>query len=331
MRRGGWRALALVVATAAACDGPAEVAGPVAGPPADVAAVGPSGAGTPSRGSAGPSGPDADDAAPVGPSPLDDPYRGLGTWIDIYDLEAWDHPARTVRAMRRHGVHTIYLQTSNSSRGRPFVHPEEVVALLDAAARGGLDVVAWYLPGFRDLRTDLRRTLAAIRLTTPSGNRFASFALDIESPEVSRQLVRTRRLLVLTERIRLAVGEAYPLGAIVPSPRRLRTDPWFWPSFPYRRLAEAYDVFLPMTYFTWRVSGREGASWYTAKNILILRQETAGMNVPIHVIGGIAADASDPETRGFVRTIRSRNVIGASYYTFPMIRDEQWSLLRAIG
>jgi hypothetical protein len=54
------------------------------------------------------------------------------------------------------------------------------------------------------------------------------------------------------------------------------------------------------------------------------------MTVPIHVIGGIAADASAQETRGFVDTIRSRDVIGASYYTYPMIRREQWRALRAI-
>lgn len=258
------------------------------------------------------------------------PYGGLGTWIDIYDSEAWERPKATVRAMRDHGVRTVYLQTSNFSRGRPFVHPEGVVRFLDAAAAEDVDVVAWYLPGFRDLRTDLKRALAAIRLRTPAGNRFDSFALDIESPEVRRHGVRTRRLLALSARIRRAAGEDYRLGAIVPSPRGVRTNSWYWPSFPYRSLAATFDVFLPMTYFTWRGSGREDAAWYTAKNILILRQETSGMNVPIHVIGGIASDASPQETRGFVETVRGRDVIGASYYTFPLIRPRQWRALRTI-
>jgi hypothetical protein len=315
-----WRvrtiALVLALSAAAACDGPVEVVAPADDGAVDVAAEG-----------AGETG----SSPVVVPETDEDPYRGLGTWIDIYDVGAWEHPGRAVRAMRLHGVRTIYLQTSNFSRGRPFVHPEGVVRLLDAAARNGLQVVAWYLPGLRDLRTDLKRTLAAIRLTTPSGNRFASFALDIESPEIRRQADRSRRLLALSERLRRMVGPEYPLGAIVPSPRRLRTDPWYWPSFPYREIAGLYDVVLPMTYFTWRVAGRVGASWYTSKNILILRQETAGMNVPIHVIGGIASDASAQETRGFVETIRTRNVIGASFYTFPMISDEQWRALRAIG
>lgn len=266
------------------------------------------------------------DQGPVGRNP----YGGLGTWIDIYDSEAWERPEAAVRAMRNHGVRTVYLQTSNFSRGRPFVHPEGVARFLDAAAAQDVDVVAWYLPGFRDVRTDLKRVLAAIRLRTPAGNRFDSFALDIESPEVRRQGVRTRRLLELSARIRRAAGDGYRLGAIVPSPRGVRTNSWYWPGFPYRRLAATFDVFLPMTYFTWRGSGREDAAWYTAKNILILRQETAGMNVPIHVIGGIASDASPQETRGFVETVRGRDVIGASYYTFPMIRPRQWRALRTI-
>ena len=258
-------------------------------------------------------------------------YRGLGTWIDIYDVRAWAHPEATVRAMRDRGVRTLYLQTSNFSRGRPLVYRSAVLRFLDAGARHGVRVVAWYLPGFADVGADLRRAASAIRLRTPGGNRFDSFALDIESPEVRRQSVRTRRLLSLSARIRLVAGPGYPLGAIVPSPHRVRLDPWYWPSFPYRRLAGLYDVFLPMTYFTWRVSGRQGAAWYTGQNIGILRQEIEGLDVPIHVIGGIASDASRQETRGFVDILLSRRALGGSYYTFPMVRPEQWSLLRGIG
>jgi hypothetical protein len=304
----------LLVVVAAACEAPAEGLGASSAARSSVVEV-------------------AEPPSPLSVPmlPEDDPYRGLGTWIDIYDARAWAHPERTIRSMRAHGVRTVYLQTSNFSRGRPFVHPEGVVRFLDAAATSGVRVVAWYLPGFRDVRTDRKRALAAIRLTTLAGNRFDSFALDIESPEVRREEARTRRLLALSDRIRRVVGPGYRLGAIVPSPRRQRTDPGYWPSFPYRDLATLYDVFLPMTYFTWRGSGREDAAWYTAKNILILRQETAGLNMPIHVIGGIADAASVQETRGFIETVRETNVIGASYYTFTMIRDDQWRALRGIG
>jgi hypothetical protein len=89
-------------------------------------------------------------------------------------------------------------------------------------------------------------------------------------------------------------------------------------------------VFLPMTYYTFRVHGPRLASWYTAQNVQIIRQETSGMQVPIHVVGGISFDATGGETRGFVQTVRQREVLGASYYTFPGITREQWEALRRI-
>jgi hypothetical protein len=261
----------------------------------------------------------------------DEPYRGLGTWIDIYDHEVWQHPTRSVRSMAAHGIRTIYLQTSNYNRNQPFVHREGVEAILDAAKEHGLEVVAWYLPGFADVATDLQRTILSIRMRTKAGNAFDSFALDIESPEVRRPSVRTRRLLRLSEAIRREAGAEYPLGAIVASPHRLvRTDPYFWPGFPWRRLADLYDVMLPMTYYTYRVAGPQDAAWYTAQNVQIIRKETSGMKVPIHVVGGISFEATGPETQGFVRTVENKHVIGASYYTYPGITPDQWKALRAL-
>jgi len=260
-----------------------------------------------------------------------EPYEGLGTWIDIYDTNVWERPVHVVRSMAAHGVRTIYLQSSNYHRNRPFVHAEGVEAIVDAAHRRGLEVVAWYLPGFLDPSLDLHRAVRTIRFETSSGNRFDSFALDIESSEVRRPDLRTARLLRMSAAIRRAAGEEYPLGAIVTSPDRLvRTDPHFWPDFPWRRLAGTYDVFLPMTYYTYRVEGPRAAAWYTAQNVQIIRRQTTGLNVPIHVVGGISFDATGPETQGFVQTVLEWDVIGASYYTFPGITVDQWKALSAL-
>jgi len=259
------------------------------------------------------------------------PYEGFGTWIDIYDTAVWEHPVHAVDSMAAHGVRTIYLQTSNFNRNGPFVHPDGVESIVDAAHRRGLEVVAWYLPGFRDPPTDLRRAIRSIRFRTDRGNGFDSFALDIESSEVRRPGLRTARLLRMSAVIRATAGADYPLGAIVASPHRMvRTDPRFWPGFPWRRLAETYDVFLPMTYYTYRVKGPRAAARYTAQNVQILRQETLGLNVPIHVVGGISFDATGPETQGFVHTVLERDVIGASYYTFSGITLDQWKALSAL-
>lgn len=320
----------------AACVGSPEVVGSAGGPPGSADRPGtlrldpargpargpfsaPSPQGTPAFGGSG----------TVGSATR--PYEGLGTWIDIYDTEVWEHPVHAVRSMSAHGIRTIYLQSSNYNRNRPIVHLDSVEAILDAAHGRGIEVVAWYLPGFRDLRLDLHRAVRTIRFETRHGNRFDSFALDIESPEVRRASLRTTRLLRMSAAIRRAAGAGYPLGAIVASPDRLvRTDPRFWPGFPWRRLADTYDVFLPMTYYTYRVQGPRAAAWYTAQNVQIIRQQTSGMQVPIHVVGGISFDATGPETQGFVHTVLERDVIGASYYTFPGITLDQWKALSAL-
>jgi hypothetical protein len=142
--------------------------------------------------------------------------------------------------------------------------------------------------------------------------------------------VRTSRLLQLSLRIRAVVGDSYPLGAIVPSPHGVQTNPTYWPGFPYRELAGIYDVFLPMTYFTWRVRGAQDAGWYSGQNITIIREETGDPAVPIHVIGGISDEATTSETRGFVRIVREHEAVGASYYDFPGTTPEQWEILASV-
>ena len=268
---------------------------------------------------------------PGSPATVRDPidvYRGLGTWIDVYD-SAWRDPEASVRRMAAEGIRTLYLQTSNFSRTGPFVYRDKVGRFLDAAHRRGIRVVAWYLPGFEDVVLDVHRTLAAVTYRSRDGNTFDSYAVDIESPAVSRSFTRTRRLLAYSRRLRGAVGPDYPLGAIVPSPVSLAMPTTYWPAFPFRSLARAYDVFLPMTYFTYRVSGEDGAHWYTAQNIEIIRRLTGDPTVPIHVIGGIGPSPS--ETRGFVDAVRERGVIGASYYTFPITPDDDWQPLRQVA
>ena len=113
-----------------------------------------------------------------------DPYRGLGTWVDIYDTGVWADPEGAVAAIAARGARTVYLETSNYSQAVPIRRPALVARFLEAAHAQGLAVVAWYLPGFLDVARDVRRSLAAISFTTMSGQTFDGFGLDIESPAV---------------------------------------------------------------------------------------------------------------------------------------------------
>ena len=127
-------------------------------------------------------------------------------WVDLYDEAAWADPVAAVADMAAHGVRTLYLETSNADRSSAFVDEAGVSAFLDAGAADGVQVVAWYLPNLQDIATDASRSEAAIAYATAAGNRFAGFALDIESAAVSDATLRTRRLLELSGALRAAAG-----------------------------------------------------------------------------------------------------------------------------
>jgi len=257
-------------------------------------------------------------------------YRGLGSWLDIYETDALDDPEGTVLAMKSYGVRTIFIETSNYNRAKAILYPDLVGAFLDAAHREGMRVVAWYLPDFARLKRDLERSMAATLFRSASGQRFDSFALDIEASVVEDPAARSRRLLALSAEIRAAVGPSYPLGAITPNPVRLATDTGFWPDFPYGALTQYFDVFVPMDYFGSVAGGLRGAHDYTAQAIDLIREGTGDPTVPIHVIGGIADDLNDREVRGFVHAVRERGVLGASLYNFSVTGSEDWAEMRSV-
>jgi hypothetical protein len=254
-------------------------------------------------------------------------YAGLGTWIDVYDPNAWSAPDATAAAVRARGVRTLYLQTSNSNRSADLVRAAALGRLVDAAHARGLRVVAWYLPTLLHPARDLRRTLAAVRFRTPTGGRFDSFALDIESSSVRSPALRNARLLDLSRRLRAAVGPSYPLGAIIPSPVGMKLLPRYWPGFPYSDLWRVYDVFLPMAYFSYRAHGDAAVAGYVRRGIEIIRARTGDPDVPIHVIGGISQRTSAAEARGFMRAVRGCRTFGFSLYDFFGTSASAWRTL----
>lgn len=252
-------------------------------------------------------------------------YRGLGTWIDIYDDETWDRPVASVRRMHRKGVKTLYLETANYRIDRPIFRPDVVSTIIEAAHRRGIRVIAWYLPSFDNIAKDRRRSMAAIRFRTANGQRFDGFALDIEATVVRDIDTRNRRMRKLTRQIRERVGDRYTIGAIVPEYAAL-----YWPGFPYKYVARHYDVFLPMAYYTFRTSGAAGTRKWIRRNIDGVRAATGDPDVPIHIIGGLSKDTTLRELRAFVTTVLDREVMGASLYEFETTRNRQWEQLARI-
>jgi hypothetical protein len=259
-------------------------------------------------------------------------YRGSGAWIDIFDGPVLADPAGTVATLALYDVRTIYVETANFTNPRvgSIAYPLSLGPLIDAAHANGMKIVAWYLPGFKDLRRDLRRSLDAIRFTTIAGGRFDSFALDIESSAVRSISRRNHRARLLSKRIRRKVGSRYPLGAIVPDQRSTSVSlPSVWPHFPYRRLSPIYDVFLPMGYSSARGHGSQFVYLYTRANVEYLRAATKDAALPVHVIGGLANKLSVSEDEAVVQAAVDTGAIGASFYDLRLSDAGEWDALGA--
>ena len=260
-------------------------------------------------------------------------YSGLGSWIDIFDDAAWAEPEAAVRQMYREGATILFLQSASSRPGPPVHRPARTARVRRAAHKRGMTVIAWYLAPYVDRRYETRRAVRAIRFETGDGERFDGFALDIETAADSPPApVRNRRLLVMSKRLREVAGPLYPLGAITPSPAGLAMphgQAW-WPDFPFRELADIYDAFLPMGYYTYHATTARGAYRDTRRNIRLLRKETGDPYVPIHLIGGAAAYSNAAEGRAFARAANREGVIGASMYDQMTMGAEDWDAVRSV-
>jgi hypothetical protein len=273
------------------------------------------------------------DARPAGAA---SPYAGLGAWVDVFDYVpafAGKHPSitlATIDDLAARGVRTLYLQVSKADPRSPglFADYGRATAMLRRAHRRGMQVVAWYLPTLGKISVDIERVEAIAALRT-RGHRFDAVGLDIEDtshvPNVNN---RNRRLLQLARALDTAMPHR-PIGAIVFAPIAIEVvHPEIWPRFPYTRLADHVDVWLPMSYSTYRdpASGFHDPARYARGNMARLRGHVPG--AIIHTIGGGADGYNKRDARRFVEKVREEGGIGWSLYDAATTSDAVWTALQ---
>ncbi|MGH9186029.1 MAG: hypothetical protein ACRD0U_09480 [Acidimicrobiales bacterium] len=257
-------------------------------------------------------------------------YGGLGAWIDAFDyVPAYQtggpsavRPA-AVDDMAAQGVTTLFVQAArNDPRSPNGIADREVLAqFLVRAHRAGLRVVAWYLPRFADIEVDLRNLLLLHEFEV-LGHRFDGLAVDIEFTEdVPDHAERGQRLLTLTQQLRERVGDD-ALGAIVLPPVQTEViNPRLWPDFPWGALAPLYDVWLPMSYWTFRSadSGYQDAYTYNEESIRRLRANLDRPTVPVHAIGGIGDALRPGDLDRFGASLVATDAVGGSIYDWATL------------
>ena len=204
--------------------------------------------------------------------------------------------------------------------------------MLNRAHARGIKVVAWYLPKFYDLDSDMRRFLA-MRDFRANGEGFDGIGNDIEwTRDVPNHAERSVRLIELSRRLRAAMGSA-AVSAIPLPPVLIETiNPRYWPGFPWRELAPLYDVWMPMSYWTFRTksSGYRDAYNYTAENVRRTRINLGLPEAVVHPAGGTDNKSNDDDYRGFVRACVDTGSVGGSIYDWRTTPMASYGILRGV-
>ena len=260
-------------------------------------------------------------------------YAGLGTWVDGFDFGPAYTTAtppitpRAIDEMSANGVKTLFLQAVRDDVRSPegVVDRALVAEFLIRAHRRGLRVVGWYLPKFTDLELDFAR-LQQIANFDVLGHRFDGVAVDIEAVEdVTDVEDRNQRLVELSARLRAASGPD-ALGAIVLPPVLTEVvNQQYWPDFPWPELRPFYDVWLPMSYWTFRsnASGYRDGYTYNDESTRRLRNNLSDPRAVVHAIGGIGDEATPEELDRFAQSLADDQAVGGSIYDWNTLTPER--------
>lgn len=266
----------------------------------------------------------------VAPAGMDS-YRGMGTWVDVYDWSNTYTRGRphvgpgVVDRMAELGVQTLYIQASKHDAPTDVLEPELLGAWIGRARDRGIRVVGWYLPTLVDPARDLQRMMAIARLPMDS------VAVDIESKDVPELAERNRRLVAFSARLRRALPGRVIGGIVLPPVVLEAVNPLYWPSFPYRELASSYDVWLPMAYWTNRPTSSpyRNAHRYTRENVTRLRANLGQPHALVHPIGGIGDRTTLADVAGYRQASAETGTIGGSLYDWRTTRPELWTAMQS--
>lgn len=268
-----------------------------------------------------------------------DPYTGLGTWVDVFDYAPRLSPTPRVTPASMDdvaalGARTVYLQVANPDDAPSDQLTDEVVLreIVRRAHQNDLMVVAWFLPYVTDLVKDEQfvRELVSFRA---DGRGFDAIALDIEDtravPDVQE---RNDRVVELARRTRALMDDDMALGAAVLTAVHLEVvNQAFWPDFPYQRLAESVDVWMPMAYFTDREeeSGYRDPFTYGNESVERLRNNLDDDDAVVHLISGIADRTTPGDIQRLLEAVGETGSVGYSMYDFVTTSSAAWPYLRA--
>jgi hypothetical protein len=249
------------------------------------------------------------------------PIQGKGMWLwKYFQSEAGDADA-IVRRARDAGLSHLWVRVGDSRDG--FYAAEVLEALVPRAHGAGLSVIGWGFPFLHDPVGDAGWSAEALRWRSRGGHTLDGFSPDIEMSTEGVAL-SAKRAEVYLSLVRQEAGPRLVVATVYQASDRL------WPAgYPYAAIAPYVDAFAPMVY--WGCIEPGAAAAKSIERLATLR--------PVHVIGqgydmyadgrGRAGAPTAHETSRFLDVARRHGALGASFWVWHLMPDEQWDALDA--
>ena len=245
------------------------------------------------------------------------PIRGKGMWVWKHrQTEGGDTDAIVARAVAA-GLSQLWVRVGDSRDG--FYGADFLADLVPKAHAGGLAVIGWGFPYLWDPVGDAAWSAEILAWRGPDGSTLDGFSPDIEMASEGVVLTETRARVYLGL-VRQAAG-----GRMVVATVYRPTDAK-WAEYPYHAIAPYVDAFAPMVYWGCTEPGEAAAQ--ALDRLAPLR--------PVHVIGqaydmadegGRSGTPEASETERFLDVARRGGAVGASFWVWQSMGDDQWNAL----
>lgn len=239
---------------------------------------------------------------------------GPGLWANI-----WNYPQGNVDAycsnLRNYGIRNLFIQTSRVNMPA-IAHPEDLGALIDAAHRHKIRVIAWSYIELHDPIADADKMIAAARFRSPGGD-----SVDAIAPDIEKNL-SDAKVTKFSQRLRDQLGAHYPLIACVYSPLNKYQEV---ANIPWKTLARYYDVIAPMSYWNSKHQKLD-AHDYTLATVRTIRELTGRPDIEVHVIGD-GMGTSSSSIHQFLKACKRAEATSASLYPNQQATADQLATL----
>ncbi len=226
---------------------------------------------------------------------------GAGVWVNM-----WNYPADAdsyCLKLYSNGIRNIFIQTSRSNT-QAICNPQGLSRLLNAAHRYKMRVIAWSFNELGNPIADANKVITAANFKNGDGQKVDAVAANMEKD------LSPYKINLFCEKVKEALGNSYPLVAVVYSPLNrasvVATTPW-------TLLAEQFSTVALMSYWNSKYFAKSDAYQYTLDTIKKIRELSHRPDLDIHVIGDGMGTSADSVSQ-FLRACKNGAATSASLY-----------------